>query len=524
MTNKYLYLTLLAMLGFKAEAQAGENGNAPRLVVSIAIDQLRSDYLEAFAPLYLNDGFKRLLQHGMVYQNASYPFSPIDRASAIASIATGVTPYYNSIVGQRWLNRETLRPQHCVDDPKHPGLLTTQTASPVQMGTSAIGDELKVATAGKALVFSIAPERDAAVLAGGHAADGAFWIDDQQGEWCSSKYYFEQMPSWARAFNGLHAPARKIDGTTWEPVNYLVGNFSYFMQTGQQKPFLHNFSGDRRYREYKASAMVNEDVTLLAKQCIASNGMGIDRVTDLLCLTYYAGNYDHRTVTECQMELQDTYVRLDQEISRLINHIEQQVGKSNVLFVLTSTGYSDEEAADYAKYRIPTGSFNMSRTASLLNMYFGALWGNGKYVDGVFRNHIFLNHRLLEVKLKSFTEATTRAQEFLVQLSGVRNVYTSLQLLTDNNENLRPIRNGYSPERCGDIVIEIAPGWRLQNEDVQENELVRASYIPFPIIFYGAGTHSEQVSLPVTIDRIAPTIARAIRIRAPNACSAQPLF
>jgi hypothetical protein len=157
-------------------------------------------------------------------------------------------------------------------------------------------------------------------------------------------------------------------------------------------------------------------------------------------------------------------------------------------------------------------------------MYFGALWGNGKYVDGVFRNHIFLNHRLLEVKLKSFTEATTRAQEFLVQLSGVRNVYTSLQLLTDNNENLRPIRNGYSPERCGDIVIEIAPGWRLQNEDVQENELVRASFIPFPIIFYGAGTRSEQVSLPVTIDRIAPTIARAIRIRAPNACSAQPLF
>ena len=109
-------------------------------------------------------------------------------------------------------------------------------------------------------------------------------------------------------------------------------------------------------------------------------------------------------------------------------------------------------------------------------------------------------------------------------MSGVRNVYTSLQLMTDNNEHLRKIRNGFNAERCGDIVIETAPGWRLLNEDTQENELSRASFIPFPIILYGAGTKAERISTPVTTDRVAPTIARAIRIRAPNACSSAPLF
>ena len=525
MTNKYLYLTLLAVLGFKVEAQSQDtDANAPRLVVTIAIDQLRSDYLEAFAPLYLTDGFKRLLSEGLVYQNASYPFSPIDRASAVAALSTGVTPYYNNIVGERWMNRQTLRPVSCVDDAKYAGLQTSQTASPAQLSTSTIGDELKVATAGKGLVFSIAPYRDAAVLSGGHAANGAFWIDDQSGEWCSSKYYFDSMPAWLSAYNNLHAPARKIEGTTWEPSNYLVGNFSYFMQTGVQKPFKHVFSGSQRYREYKACALVNEDVTALAKQCIASNGMGIDRVTDLLCLTYYAGNYGHRSVAECQMELQDTYVRLDQEISRLIKDLEAQVGKERVLVVLTSTGCADEDTADYAKYRIPSGTFYMSRTTNLMNMYFGALWGNGKYIEAHFRNNIFLNHRLFEVKKVSMSEAMSRSQEFLVQLSGVRNVYTSLQLLTDNNENLRKTRNGFSPERCGDIIIETAPGWKLLDEDTQESQLARASFIPFPIIIYGAGTRAERVSLPVTTERIAPTIARAIRIRAPNACSAEPLF
>ena len=524
MTNKYLYITLLAILGFKAEAQGQTGTSTPRLVVSIAIDQLRSDYLEAFAPLYLPDGFKRLLHEGLVFDNASYAFSPVDRASAIASLATGVTPYYNNIVGERWLNRETLRPMNSIDDDRHAGLGTTQTASPAQLATSAIGDELKVATGGKGKVFAIAPYRDAAVLAGGHAADGVFWIDDNSGEWCSSDYYFTELPTWLQALNKLSSPAIVAKDSVWEPINTVVGNFSYFMQTGLQKPFKHTFTGSNCYQQFKASAMVNEAVTEMAKRCIASQVMGIDAVPDLLCLTYYAGNFDHRSVTECQIELQDTYVRLDQELSRLMNHIEQQVGKDRVLFVVTSTGYCDEESTDYEKYHIPTGTFYMNRTAGLMNMYFGAIWGTGKYVDAYFGNQIFLNHKLLETKKISITDATNRAQEFLAMIAGVRNVYTSLQLLTGNNEHLRKIRNGFNAEKSGDILVEPAPGWRLVNEDTQEDQLVRASYVPFPIMILGSGAPAERIKTPVTTDRIAPTSARAIRIRAPNACSAEPLF
>ena len=524
MTNKYFYITLLSVLGFNLEAYGQEIRTAPRMVVSITIDQLRSDYLEAFLPLYTANGFQQLLNEGKVFQNASYPFSPIDRASAIAAISSGVTPYYNKIIGERWLNRSTLRPVFCVDDSDFPGILTHETASPNQLCTSTLSDELKVATNGRAIIYSIAPNRDAAVLSAGHAADGAFWIDDRNGDWCSSQYYFTSYPSWARAYNEILSPRKKLNAITWEPFNDLVGNFSYFMQTGLQKPFKHTFKGDQSFVEYKASGLINEDVTNLAMQCAVSTGMGYDKVTDLINLTYYAGSFNHHAIDDYQVELQDTYVRLDREIARLITFFEERCGKDNVLFVVTSTGYSDEETADYQKYRIPSGTFYLSRTANLLNMYFGAIWGQGKYVEAYFRNHIYLNHQLLEQKKISITEATGRAQEFLAMMSGVRNVYTSLQLITDNNEHLRKIRNGFNAELCGDVVIEIAPGWKLLNEDTQENEQVRASYIPFPIIIYGAGTKAEQIPSSVTTDRIAPTIARAIRIRAPNACTAVPLF
>ena len=115
--NRYLStIILLTLLGNMTEMSAQSLQPAPRLVVNIAVDQLRTDYIEHFAPLYGEEGFKRLLQKGRVYEAASYPFAPVDRASAIASIATGTTPHYNNIVATQWLDRTTLRPVFCTDD------------------------------------------------------------------------------------------------------------------------------------------------------------------------------------------------------------------------------------------------------------------------------------------------------------------------------------------------------------------------------------------------------------------------
>ena len=293
MKNRYLYITLLALLGLTPEALAQQQKEkiqyAPRLVVNICIDQLRTDYMEAFAPLYSNDGFKRLLKEGLVYTNATYPFSSIDRASAISSVMTGVVPYYHSIVSERWLDKETLRPVYCVGD--------LQDSSPKYLQTSTIGDELKVSTDGKAIVYAIAPFRDAAVLSAGHAADGALWVDDVTGLWVSSQYYLKQLPVWLQAFNSQQSPQKVLAKTAWEPVIPLSGTFSYFHHEGNQKPFKHKFTGQQRYAQYKASGLVNQAVTDMAVECVNGATMGFDRVTDLLCLTYYAGNFAHKTMT-----------------------------------------------------------------------------------------------------------------------------------------------------------------------------------------------------------------------------------
>lgn len=515
MKNRYLYITLLALLGVTTETLAQSKIQyAPRLVVTITIDQLRSDYLEAFSPLYGNDGFRRLLRQGRVYPNASYPFSPIDRASAAATLSTGIAPYYHGIVGERWVSRETLRPVDAVGEQ-----LTAENLS-----TSTLGDELKVSTQGKAQVYSIAPTADGAIMSAGHAADAALWIDGGNGEWVTSKYYLSAIPQWLLNYNVLRAPARQDKNLVWEPNLEVAGTFNYYQHTAAPKAFKHKLTGTKRYEQLKTSGLVNHHVTELAEELVLRTLMGADRITDLLSLTYYAGTFEHRAMSECQLELQDTYQRLDAELAHLMTTLERRLGAEHVLFVVTSTGYSDQESAAYDSYRIPTGTFYMNRTSNLLNMYFGAIWGQGRWVETCYDSQLFLNHRLLESKRLSLTDAGQRAQEFLSQLSGVRNVYTGLQLQTSTSELTQKIRSGYHPEHCGDIIIEVSPGWKIQNEDNQQSRLSRASFIQFPVIFYGATIEADSIADRVTVDRIAPTIAKTIRIRAPNACSAEPLF
>ena len=159
-------LTVIALTGLQAQNIPA----VPRLVVGLTIDQLRTDYIEAFSALYGERGFKRLWKEGRIYRNAEYDFINVDKSSAVAAIYSGTTPYTNGIVGDNWMDRSTLRVLNCVDDADFMGIYTSESTSPQKMKVSTLTDELIIATQGVAEVYSIAPTREMAVLAAGHAS------------------------------------------------------------------------------------------------------------------------------------------------------------------------------------------------------------------------------------------------------------------------------------------------------------------------------------------------------------------
>jgi hypothetical protein len=524
--NHFLLSLLAALTALGTAEAAGTSGNTvPKVVVNILIDQLRTDYLNAFMPLYGNEGFRRLMEDGRVYSQAEYPMIKPDRASATATVATGAPPSGHGIIAQKWMDRSTLRPMFCVDDPAYQGVGTTDGTSPRHLGVSTMGDELKVATEGKAAVYGIAPFREAAVFSAGHAADAALWIDEQTGLWCTSNYYTPTLPTWVSTYNERFGIDKRLKATVWQPSSELVGNFSYFLSGEQHAPFKHKFKGDDRFSSYLTSGFVNQEVVEMVKACLRGTAVGMDAFTDYMAITFYAGNFKHQPTDIAPIELQDIYVRLDGAVADLISAIEHRVGHNNALFVLTSTGYADEETADLSKYRIPSGTFDMQRATALLNMYLVALHGQGQFVETCIGNQIYLNHRLIEQKQLRMNHILEQTQEFLLTLSGVKDVYTSQRLLQGAwTPGISRIRSAYNPRFSGDIMIEVTPGWRCVNELTKENKLSRESYISFPIIFYGAGIAPSIVETPVSVDRIAPTISKSIRIRAPNACGTAPLF
>ena len=178
-------LTVIALTGLQAQNIPA----VPRLVVGLTIDQLRTDYIEAFSALYGERGFKRLWKEGRIYRNAEYDFINVGKSSAVAAIYSGTTPYTNGIVGDNWMDRSTLRVLNCVDDADFMGIYTSESTSPQKMKVSTLTDELVIATQGVAEVYSIAPTREMAVLAAGHASKGAFWLNDETEKWSGSTYY-----------------------------------------------------------------------------------------------------------------------------------------------------------------------------------------------------------------------------------------------------------------------------------------------------------------------------------------------
>ena len=512
-------ITVLTFTGLQAQSIPA----TPKLVVGLTIDQLRTDYLEAFSSLYGEKGFKRLWKEGRVFHNAQYTFSSIDRSSAIAAIYTGTTPSQNGIIANRWMDPATLRCINSTDDTAFMGYYSDQTCAPTKLLTSTIADELKIATQGKGMVYAIAPFCDAALFAAGHAGNAAFWLNPNTGKWSGTTYYGE-FPWWAGQYNDRQSIDFRISGITWE-ATYPRGMYT-FLPEWRDVTFKYKFDDDRqnKYRRFIASPYVNDEVNALAEEALGKSSIGTDDITDLLSLTYYGGNYAHKPVQECAMEMQDTYVRLDRSIANLLEMLDKKVGLQNVLIFITSTGYTDSEAPDSGLYKIPSGEFHLNRCAALLNMFLMATYGEGKYVEAHYDRQIYLNHKLLEQKQLNLTEVQEKSADFLMQFSGVNEAYSAHRILLGSwTPEINKIRNSFHRKRSGDLLIDVLPGWNIVSENGNENTVVRHSFIPSPLIFLGHSVKPAIIQTPVTIDHIAPTLAHFMRIRAPNACSAAPI-
>src|SRR5688572_10275818 len=97
-------------------SEPGQRAKRPKLVLLIAVDQFRYDYLERFGDLFVANGLKRLMREGASWTQSNYDHFPTYTAPGHGTIMTGAYPAETGIVGNDWPDRTTGKRVSSVSD------------------------------------------------------------------------------------------------------------------------------------------------------------------------------------------------------------------------------------------------------------------------------------------------------------------------------------------------------------------------------------------------------------------------
>ncbi len=519
-SNSILTTTLLMLVAVHVMAgdQKGR-GLAPKLIIGITVDQLRTDYLYALEDQLCDGGLKMLLDKGVVYEQVLFDVDHPDATEAMAALATGSYAFNNGIPSKEAFNTQSLRRQSIFADKDYLGNFTEANYSAKALISTTLSDELMTASDNTSRIFSIAPDAEAAIIGAGHTANCAFWIDDKQGKWASTTYY-RNFPNYVERKNKDKPLAYHLSEAVWQPLqkNKQLAIMPYHYEVNG---FNHVFydHGQPVYSWFKSSPLVNDAIVELSKVLMTTGSLGNGKNTDMLQLTLYCGTWLHDSPDKYAEELQDMYLRVDQSIKNLLEIVDKQVGLDNTFIYLQSTGETTALRQQHDDTK--AGVFTATRCTSLLNSYLVSLYGKGNYVTDFVDFQIFLDHRGIEQKNLKLRDVQQAAAEFVMMFSGVEDVVTQYQILHDDaNDRIKRMRRAYDRKSGGDLMVSLQQGWTFKYKDSsQEQPQVRHDIAPGPAILFAPNLLEPQViTTPVDATVIAPTVANAIRIRAPSAC------
>ena len=522
--NRILTGIVASMVAFSALSQV--KSGRPQLVLGIVVDQLRSDYIELLQSYFGERGFNRLLREGAYFENVDFNCANLDVASGTALVMSGAYPNINGIPQALIFDPSTKKATPVLTDAQCMGNFSNETLSPVALTVSTLADEVRVNNDGLGLVYAIAPDAQQAIILAGHAANSAFWINDVDGKWSTSTFY-KDVPQCLKTRNYSQPLSNRLNTMAWEPALALE-RYVDIPEARRFYKFRYNYPDNdkNRYRAFKQSALVNEEVTSVAIDYINNLKLGSRGQLDMLNISYTLAPYSYGSDPDFRIELQDSYLRLDAQLSRLFAAIDQAVGRGNALVFVTSTGYFNDFRRDDEKFNIPSGEFYVARAKSLLNMYLMAIYGNGEWVIGYDNQQFFLNKELIKKNDLKIEELRAKSAEFMRKMSGVLSAY-SLEDVINNpvTDVALSINRSIKPETAGDIFVDIVPGWMIVENDTNASangKLIRDNAINTPAFIMAPGVPAQRIKSVVDASFLSPTVARLLRIRSPNAASHKP--
>lgn len=516
-----------------------------KLVLQITIDGLRADLIDRYRDRFVNDGFNYLLNNGTRYTNAHYQHANTETIVGHTTLATGTIPAVHGMVGNVWYDRESGELGYNIEDPEAPILLSreniqegaqvdpaqkasrTKGRSPCAILTNTIGDEIMKHSAGKAKVFGVSGKDRSAVAMAGHTGK-AFWYSTDNGDFVTSKYYYDAYPNWVSTWN-QQRKAENLAGTNWELLN---DPSTYLFKDQDDRPyerdlrgygrtFPHNF-GDRDDPLLATRVLVSpkgDQLTLdFAKTLVTNEEVGQDEITDYLSISFSGVDAVNHFFGPSSLENEDVVLHLDRTLSDLFTFIDEKVGLNNSLIALSA----DHGMAEMPEYMTELG-YEVRRMYSDEVVERANAIGKSLFeIEGIaksfFRPSLYLDHEKIA---NSGLDQARVEMAIAAELSKIQGISVAVGRggLNDMERHLvyRQIKNNYHPERSGDIYVVQEPYWFL----FEKGAVAVMHGSPWrydthvPILFCGPGIEKTTVSRLVHPVDVAPTIAAILDISPP---------
>ena len=509
-------------------ARADAYDGKPKLIVILVFDQFRGDYLDRYRSHFAaKNGWNLFLKQGAHFTDCYYDYANLVTAAGHATIGTGAYTDGHSIPLNDWWEVSADGTPHqvsSIDDPRYKlvglpaGAANLTGTSPYRETATTLGDELVLATGGRARVYGVSFKDRAAIMTSGHATNGAFWIDHDTGTWVTSTYWMNELPQWAKDFNAsdrAHAArvaAGKPTGSFYEEVGKTSASVRY------QLDFAH---------------------TLIDSEKLGQNPAG---VTDLITISISSTDINGHAFGPDDPSQEALIEQSDALLDEFFTALDKTIGLKNIVVALSGDHGVAITHKEGEAERMPVADFTHDSFTRPLEAALEKKWPlktKHPYILQMDNPYLLLNRRSFEAAQVSEEDAENTTRSLLQQVfeevshtSGnssadrlhpaafLTHVYTATEMregkLPDTQYG-RLVSHSYSPYVGWALHINFGP-YQLPWHSSGTTHFTANSYDRHvPLDLYGTpfvpGTYHGVVA-PVDI---AATLASLLRINRPSA-------
>jgi hypothetical protein len=493
-----------------AAAQSEPTQRPIRLVIHIAVDQLRPDYLVRWSGEF-NGGFARLIDEGVFYVAGEQ-----DHA------VTQTAPGHSTMLSGRWpASTGILSNDLGVGDPQSPLVGGSGSgASPHRFRGTALYDWMLAADP-ETRVLSVSRKDRGAILPIGRARVPVFWYSG--GRFTTSRWYADTLPTWLADWNARD-PVASLRGRVWMPlddIRYPESDERDFETGGRSPRFPHVIPDDSARAASELTGFpVMDSLTLdVAWHGLRALQLGKRNGTDLLAISLSTTDEIGHTYGPGSLEMHDHIRRLDRHLGWFLDSLATHIPLDQVQISLTA----DHGATEYPEAHGTTGRVSIAIIGRELNA-----WARERYAIDlraqIPSGLLLADTRALTARGVDVPRLADSLASIVARLPGVRKVYTPSTLAATGDAESMMWRRHIGPDTDWLIAVSLHPGWIWSSSNTSTGHgTTNLDDVRIPILFRVPGVPAARIERPVGVVDIGPTHAGLLGISPTEPLDGRPL-